>query len=59
MLHLGTLELPGDPCHDVHGVRSSHADADGAQAAAVWRVGVCADEHHAGVGVVLQDDLAA
>ena len=56
--HIGTLELPGDSCHDVHSVRSTHSDADGAEATAIGSVGVCTNQHHSRVRIVLQDDLS-
>lgn len=56
--HFRTLELPGDSGHDVHGICSAHSDADGAEATAVGCVGVRANQHHPGVGVVLQNDLS-
>lgn len=55
--NLGALEFPRDSCHDIHGVGSSHSDANGAQPTTVGRVGVCADQHRSRVGVVLEDDL--
>lgn len=55
--NLGTLELPRNSCHHVDGVGSSDSDADGTKPTTVWCVGVCADEHHSWVGVVLKDDL--
>lgn len=54
---LGTLELPWDSCHDVYSICSSNPDANGTQPTAVGCVGVCANQHHSWVGIVLQDDL--
>lgn len=55
--NLGALELPWDSCHDIYSICSSNADADGTKPATIWCVGICADQHHSWVGVVLQDDL--
>lgn len=55
--NLGTLELPWDSCHDIYSVCSSDSDANGTEPTTVWCVGVCANEHHPRVGIVLQDDL--
>lgn len=55
--HFRTLELPGDASHDVHGVGTTHSDADAAEATAVWCVRICTDQHDSRIGVVLQDDL--
>ena len=56
--HIGTLELPGYVSHDVHGVGSSHSNADGPQPPPIGRVGVCANQHDSRVGIVFQDDLS-
>lgn len=56
---LGTLELPGDSCHDIYSICSSNTDADGTKPTTIRCVGVCANEHHSRVGIVLQDDLFA
>lgn len=55
--NLWTFQLPGDSCHNIYSICSSNANADGTKAASIWCVGVCANEHHSWVGVVLQDDL--
>lgn len=55
--HIGTLELPGDSSHDIHSVGSTHSDTDGAQATAIRCVGICTNQQHSRIGIVLQDDL--
>lgn len=56
--HFGTLELPGDSSHDIHSVSSTHSDTDATQSAAIGCVGVCTNQHHSRIGIVLQDDLS-
>lgn len=51
--HIGTLELPWDTSHDIHSVSATHSDADGAQAAPIRCVGVCANQQDSWVGIVL------
>ena len=54
---LRVLDLPRHADHHVHRVGAAHAAGDHAQAAAVGRVAVGADDQPAGEGVVLQHDL--
>ena len=49
--------LPGEAGHHVHRVGAADAGGEHAEAAGVRRVGVGADHHAAGEGVVLQHDL--
>lgn len=56
--HFGTLELPRDSSHDIHSISSTHSNTDGTQATAIGSVGVCTNQHHSRIGIVLQDDLA-
>ena len=53
----GVQELPGQAGHDLDGICAADADGAGAEAAGVGCVGVGADDHRAGEGVVLEDDL--
>ena len=53
----GVAHLPGQAGHNVGGVRSTHADGQGTQAAAVHRVGVGANDESAGEGVLFQHHL--
>mmetsp|Transcript_41547 Transcript_41547/g.106288 ORF Transcript_41547/g.106288 Transcript_41547/m.106288 type:complete len:369 (-) Transcript_41547:81-1187(-) len=55
--HLGALQLPGQPSHDIHGVRAAHTDRAHAEATSVGGMGVRANHHAAGEGIVLQHDL--
>ena len=50
-------QLPGQASHDLDGIRAADADGAGAEAAGVGCVGVGADDHRAGEGVVFEDDL--
>lgn len=56
--HFRTFELPRDSSHDIHGVSSTHSNTDGTQATAIGSVGVCTNQHHSRIGVILQDDLS-
>ena len=53
----GVEQLPGQPSHDLDGIRAADADGARAEAAGVGCVGVGADDHCAGEGVVLEHDL--
>ena len=53
----GVQELPGQAGHDLDGIRAADADGAGAEAAGVGCVGVGADDHGAGEGVVFEHDL--
>lgn len=54
---LGGLELPWEAGHDVDGIGATDAHGAGTQTAGVGGVGVGADDHDAGVGIVFEDDL--
>lgn len=56
--HFRTLELPRDSSHDIYGVSSTHSNTDGTQATAIRSVGVCTNQHHSRIGIILQDDLS-
>ncbi|MBA7715063.1 hypothetical protein ES703_124103 [subsurface metagenome] len=53
----GPFQFPGHSRHDVHRVGAAHTDGQHPQPAGVGRVGVRADHHATGEGVVLQDHL--
>ena len=53
----GKFEFPGHAGHDIDGVGAADADRDHTEAAGVGGVGVGADHHAAGEGVVFEDDL--
>lgn len=56
--HIRTLELPRDSSHDINGVSSTHSNTDGTQATTIGSVGVCTNQHHSRIGIILQDDLS-
>ena len=51
------LELPGQPCHDIHGVGAAHPDCAGAEAAGIGRMRVGADNQRARKGIIFQHNL--
>lgn len=55
--NFGTFELPGDSSHDIHSVCSTHSYTDAPEATAIGSVGVCTNQHHTRIGIVLQDNL--
>ena len=55
--HLGALQLPGDPSHDVHSISTPDSNADASQATAIGGVGISADQTNPRVGIVFQNDL--
>lgn len=55
--HLGALQLPGDPSHDVHCVSTPNSNADGPKATAIGGVGISANQKNARVCIVFQDNL--
>lgn len=55
--NLGALEFPWDASHDIDGISATDTDAAAAETTAVGSVGIGTDEHDAGEGVVLKNDL--
>ena len=55
--HLGGFEFPGQPCHHVHSVSTTHAHGAHAQPTSIGRVGVCANHHASREGIVLKHNL--
>lgn len=55
--HLGALQLPGDPGHDVHSVGTPNSNADAAQASAIGGMGISANQKNPRVCIVFQNDL--
>lgn len=55
--HLGALQLPGDPSHDVHGISTPDSNADASQATAIRGVGISANQKNPRVRIVFQNDL--
>lgn len=55
--HLGTLQFPWQPSHDIHSVCSSHTNEHTAKPSTIGGVAISPNEHQAGVGIVLQNDL--
>jgi len=55
--NLGTLEFPWDASHDIDGISATNTDAAATETTTVGSVGIGTDEHNAGEGVVLKDDL--
>jgi hypothetical protein len=53
----GIEDLPGQPGHDLDGIRAADADRAGAEAAGVGRVRVGADDQLARKRVLLENDL--
>ncbi len=56
--YFGTFEFPRDSSHDIHGISSSNTNTDGTQSPTVRSVGVCTNQHHSRIGVILQNDLS-
>ena len=54
---LRPTNIPGEAGHNVYGVSTADADGHHAEAAGIGRVGVGADHHAAGEGVVFQNNL--
>ena len=50
--HLGALQLPGDPSHDVHGISTPDSNADASQATAIRGVGISANQKNPRVCIV-------
>lgn len=55
--HLGALQLPGDPSHDVHSISTPNSNADAAQATAIGGMGISANQKNPRVCIVFQNDL--
>jgi len=55
--HLGLEDLPVEACHDIDRIRAADAAGNHPETTGVGGVGVGAEHHSAGEGVVLKDDL--
>lgn len=55
--HLGALQLPGNPSHDVHSISTPDSNADAPQATPIGGVGISANQKNPRVCIVFQNDL--
>lgn len=55
--HLGALQLPGDPSHDVHSISTPNSNADATQATTIGGMGISANQKNSRVCIVFQNDL--